>query len=267
MSFVDQITLEDNRYPLRHRVAVITGAESGIGAATAAALHARGAAVALLGLDGRRLEEQRSRLPGDGLSLAAVADVTDRHALSRARRHIMDSIGVPDLVVSNAGVMNGGPLRDADVHDMTQMIEVNVLGMLHTAQLFLPDLEEAAAGSRPSDLIFIGSIAGEVLFPNFSVYGASQAAIAQLARTLRAEIGPNGVRVKLVEAGVTLTRLGKGISDRAARRELEDLREIDLPLTPDEVADAVAFSATLPPHVNLSELTVVPTKHGRLGAV
>lgn len=267
MDFVETVRLEDVRYPLRGRVAVVTGAASGIGAAVAQSLHLAGAAVALIDNRADALRAASNALTGEEPAISVIADVTDARALEAARRRIRSELGSPDLVVVNAGVMFGSPLIDSDEAESSQMLAVNVGGMIDTARTFLPDLRRAGEAEDRADLVLVGSIAGHVVFPGFATYSATQAAIRQLARTLRAEESGSGVRVKHLEPGVTLTDLGAGISSAEARREIAALRTFELPLTPDDVAHAVTFAAALPAHVNLAELTVIPTRHGRLGAV
>lgn len=267
MDFVESVRLEDVRFPLRRRVAVVTGGAAGIGAAIAQSLHLAGAAVALIDKSRHDLRRTLDDMAGDEPAISLVADVRDRHTIDAARRRVHAELGEPDLVVVNAGVMFGGDLIDSDDHESSDMLAVNVGGMITTAREFLPGLRAAAEAGGPADLVLVGSIAGSIVFPGFAAYSATQAAIRQLARTLRAEESGSGVRVKHLEPGVTLTDLGARISSAEARREVDALRSFELPLTPDDVAHAVTFAASLPAHVNLAELTVIPTGHGRLGAV
>lgn len=259
MSLVQSARLEDNPYPLRSRTAVVTGAAGGIGQAVARSLLEAGAQVASLDTRESVLgADRRTALPGSR-ALGVIADVTDMHALRRAREAVHRSLGPVDLVVANAGVMYGGPFEQASEEQWAAMVDVNIMGALNTARAFVDDLLEAAAEDRPTDLVFVGSIASRILLPDFSVYSATAAARAQLSRTLRAELSGRGVRVRHVEPGTTLSALGSEIDDDAARDRLDRLRAVDKPMTPEDVAHSVLFAASMPAHVNVAELVVMPT--------
>jgi NADP-dependent 3-hydroxy acid dehydrogenase YdfG len=260
-------TLEDTetaRLPLAGRVAVVTGATSGIGAATARRLASDGASVALVGRREERLRDLAAEL-GDstdvGVTRAAV-DVSDRDALEAAAAAIRGELGRVDLVIANAGVMLAAPFEDADTAEWDRMLDTNVRGLLATGQAFAKDLIAAAAGGGPADLVHVGSIGSHEVFPNYGVYGATKAAVAHLTRNLRAELGPRGVRVKNVEPGLVGTELGDHTSDAALRKSLRTWRDEIGPLPPEDVADAIAFAVAAPPRVNVAELIVLPTAQG-----
>lgn len=258
---VKDARLEDNPYPLRSRTAVVTGAAGGIGQAVARALLDAGASVASLDTRESVLLADRAEpaVPG-ARALGVVADVTDVQALHRARDAVHRSLGRVDLVVANAGVMYGGPFERSSEEQWASMVDVNIVGSLNTARAFIDDLLETAAEDRPTDLVFVGSVASHLLLPEFSVYSATAAARAHLSRTLRAELSGRGVRVRHVEPGTTLSALGSGIDDETARQRLNRLRAVDQPLTPADVAHSVLFAASLPANVNVAELVVMPTR-------
>ncbi|HEY7049722.1 MAG TPA: SDR family oxidoreductase [Jatrophihabitantaceae bacterium] len=241
---------------LTDRVAVVTGASSGIGAATARALAANGARVAVLARRADRIEALAAEIGG----LAVVGDVTGD--LTPAVDAIHDGLGRPDLVVANAGVMLAAPFETADRDEWAAMIDTNVRGLINTGRAFIDDLLAAAADGRPADLVHIGSIGGHDVFPTYAVYGATKAAVAHLTRNLRAELGPRGVRVRNVEPGLTDTELGDGMKDLDAREFLTDFRDKVGSIPPTDVADTIAWSAALPPRVNVAELIVLPTGQG-----
>jgi len=247
--------------PLTGRVAVVTGATSGIGAATAQALVAGGAAVAILGRRAERLDELSAALASDGVLPIAV-DVTDAAALTDAAARIRATLGRVDLVVANAGVMLGAPFEDADVDEWDRMIDVNVRALIRTGRAFAGDLLAAAAGGLPADLVHVGSVAGHLAFPNYGVYSATKAAVAHLTRNLRAELGPRGVRVKTVEPGLVATELGDDMRHEAGRAMLAGMREQLASLEPGDIADAIAYAVAAPARVNVAELIVVPTRQG-----
>jgi NADP-dependent 3-hydroxy acid dehydrogenase YdfG len=141
------------------------------------------------------------------------------------------------------------------------MLDVNLRGLLLTGRAFVADLL-AAAAHGPADLIHVGSVAGHSLYPDWSVYCATKAAVAQLTRNLRAELGPRDVRVHTVEPGVTRTELGAGMADADMRDVLARMRAEVRPLAAEDIAEAIAFAAAAPANVNLAELVVVPVRQG-----
>ncbi len=242
---------------LTGRAAVVTGATSGIGAATARRLAADGARVALIG----RREDRLKALAAEIGGVAAVADVADQEAMGRAADAIRAELGRVDLVVANAGVMLAAPFESAQTAEWAQMLDTNVAGLLWTGRAFADDLL-AAAAEGSADLVHVGSIGGHMVFPTYAVYAATKAAVAHLTRNLRAELGPRGVRVKQVEPGLTGTDLGAEMLDAPAREQLAEMRETIVPIAPEAIADAIAYAVSAPADVNVAELIVLPTRQG-----
>ncbi|MQY03423.1 SDR family oxidoreductase [Actinomadura macrotermitis] len=241
---------------LAGRVAVVTGASSGIGAATARLLAARGAKVALLARRADRLEALAAETGG----VAIPVDVTDADAVLAAAERVADRLGPADLVLNNAGVMLPAPLEQGRSDLWQRMIEVNLTGALRVVDAFVPDLVKAAADGRPADLFNISSIAATMVFPSFAAYCATKAAISHYSRNLRAELGPKDVRVTNIEPGIVRTELGDHITDPGAAAWLAQTLEAGVAIEDTEVAEVIAFAAARPRHVNLSEITVLPTR-------
>lgn len=248
----------------RRRRAVVTGAARGIGRECARLLLAGGHAVALLDRDGRALRATAAELAeqaGPHRVVTAEVDVVDSFALREARETVADRMGgAVDAVVVAAGTMAGGAFADAVPGEWAQMIDANLTGVLHTAQAFTRDLVRAADEGGPSDLVLVGAIAGTVTYARFAVYSAVSAAVGQLARTLRVELGAQGVRVHQVQPGLTESALGATMSDRSARREWDALRRTVSPAEAAAVARAVLFGLDQPPHVTVADMVVLPTR-------
>ncbi|MFF2731563.1 SDR family oxidoreductase [Streptomyces sp. NPDC058008] len=249
--------------PLAGRVAVVTGATSGIGAAVARRLALGGAGVALMGRREQRLTGLADELGADapGRILPVAVDLTDPEALARATSSVHAVLGRVDLVVANAGAMLGAPFETADTAEWDRMLDVNLRGLLRTGRAFVDDLL-GSAETGPADLVHIGSIAGHSLYPDWSVYSATKAAVAHLTRNLRAELGPRGVRVHTVEPGVTATELGDDMADAQMRTALERMRTGLPPLSAGDIAESVAFAVAAPANVNIAEMVVVPVRLG-----
>ncbi|MCW6007488.1 SDR family oxidoreductase [Micromonospora sp. CPCC 205371] len=245
---------------LSGRVAIVTGATSGIGAAIARRLVAGGASVALIGRREDRLKELANELGTAALPVAV--DITDQQAVYAAAATIRSTLGPADLVVANAGVMLAAPFEAGRTDEWDQMVGTNINGLLYTARAFIDDLLAAAADDQRADLVLVGSIGGHTVFPNYAVYTATKAAVAHLTRGLRAEFGPRGVRVKNVEPGFVSTELGDGMQDRQQREILDDMRRTVPPLPPEDIADVIAYATAAPARLNLAEIIAVPTAQG-----
>jgi NADP-dependent 3-hydroxy acid dehydrogenase YdfG len=245
-------------HDLTGRIAVVTGASSGIGAATARTLAASGARVAVLARRTDRIEVLAKEIDG----IAVPADVTDPASLARAADTIRAELGMPDLVVANAGVMLGALFANAEPVEWSAMVDTNVGGLLNTGKAFVDDLIAAAADGRPADLVHVGSVASHEVFPGYAVYSATKAGVAALTRGLRRELGPRGVRVRAIEPGVTESELGDTMLDVEGRETLAQIRREIGPIPASDIAEAIAWSAAAPARVNVAQLIVLPTAQG-----
>ncbi|BCJ54192.1 oxidoreductase [Actinoplanes sp. NBRC 14428] len=247
--------------PLTGRVAVVTGASSGIGEATAERLAALGADVALLARRADRLDAAAARITERGGSALAVpTDVTDREALARAATAVHDRFGTVDLVFANAGVQLISAIGDLQVSDWETQIDLNIKGVMYTIETFVADLETAAAAGRSADLIVTSSIAATRVLEKFQVYSGTKAYLSHLVRLLRTELGRKNIRVASVEPGMVDTELPNHVTDPDASTLMADLiKQIDV-LQSADIAETVAFMAAVPKHVNLTEITILPTQ-------
>jgi NADP-dependent 3-hydroxy acid dehydrogenase YdfG len=246
--------------PLTGRVAVVTGASSGIGEAAAEHLAALGAHVAVLARRAERLEELVSRIEKNGgTALAIAVDVTDAAAVRSAAGRVAAELGGADLLFNNAGVMLPAPIEELAAGQWQRQIDLNITGLMNVIGAFTAQLVEAAGERGVADLINTSSIAAQNIFPNFAVYSATKAYVTHLSRHLRAELGQKNVRVSALEPGIVGTELQDHVTDDGAREWLEGSKETMEWLTPQDVAETVGFIAGLPPRVNLQQVTIMPT--------
>ncbi|MGI5290756.1 SDR family oxidoreductase [Nonomuraea polychroma] len=245
---------------LSGRVAVITGASSGIGEATAEHLAALGAKVAVLARRADRLNDLVARIEKNGgAALALAADVTDAAALQAAADRVRSELGVADLLLNNAGVMLPAPIEELATDQWRRQIDLNVTGVMNAIAAFVPQLVEAAAERGVADLVNVSSIAAQNIFPAFAVYSGTKAYVTHLSRHLRAELGGKNVRVSAIEPGIVGTELQGHVTDPGAQEWLEGAKQSMEWLTPQDVAQTVGFLAMLPPRANLQQVTIMPT--------
>jgi NADP-dependent 3-hydroxy acid dehydrogenase YdfG len=233
------------------RVAVITGASSGIGAATARALAADGHRVALLARRADRIQALADEL-GDA-AIAIQADVTDRDALVAAAQRVQDELGGTDILINNAGVMLLGPFGPEQRADYRQMMEVNLLGAITTTEVFLDQLRANAGG----DLINISSVAGRTARPINGVYAATKWGINGWSESLRQELQPT-IRVMVIEPGAVGTELTDHITHAATKQATQQYVK-DLAIRPADIAEIIAFAVSRPRRMTLNEILVRPT--------
>jgi NADP-dependent 3-hydroxy acid dehydrogenase YdfG len=245
---------------LSGRVAAVTGAASGIGAATAQRLAREGARVALLARREDRLLVLADQINSDGgRAIAVRADVADRAALALAAERIAAELGAVDVVVNNAGVMLPGEIGSQPVEEWQRMIDTNLLGALNTIRALLPALTEAAQTRGAADLVNVSSIGGKAVFPRYAVYGATKAALTQLSAVLRAELAPHNVRVIDLQPGLTQSELVGNVTDAESRAGLDEMFDSFRALEASDVADLIAYLVSRPPHVSIASLDIVPT--------
>ncbi|WP_062428557.1 SDR family oxidoreductase [Herbidospora daliensis] len=243
------------------RIAVVTGASSGIGAATAEHLASLGARVALVARRADRLDDLAARIAdGGGRALVLAADVTDAAALREAAGRVRSEWGPAGLLFNNAGVMLPAPVEQLAADQWRHQIDLNVTGLMNAVEAFLPQLVESAAANGVADLVNTSSILAQNVLPGFAVYSATKAYVTHLSRHLRAELGGKDVRVSAIEPGIVGTELQDHVTDQGVRAWLEGSREVMEWLTPQDVAATVGFLASLPPRVNLQQVTIMPTR-------
>jgi NADP-dependent 3-hydroxy acid dehydrogenase YdfG len=239
---------------LNGTVALVTGASSGIGAATALALAKEGAAVGLLARRRDRLVELAAQIER---AVVVEVDVTDAGQAAAGVEQVVRELGRLDIVVNNAGLMLTGPVLAAPDGEWARMIGVNVNGVLHVTRAALPHLVHAAAnGPRgTADLVNISSTGGRVARPGNAVYNLTKFGVTAFSEALRQEVGPQRVRVGVVEPGTVDTELSSHVRDGLRERIAEQLADVEL-LRPSDIADAVTFMVTRDRRVAVNELLV-----------
>ena len=232
---------------------VVTGASSGFGAAIARRFSALGAPVVLVARRGERLAALAAELPGPSLEL--VLDVGDRAAVGAALEALPEAYARVAVLVNNAGGAHGLDLaHEASLDDVDAMLDANVRGLVYVTRALLPGMVRRDRGH----VVNLGSVAGTYPYPRGNVYGAAKAFAAQLSLNLRADLLGTRVRVTSIEPGMAETEFSlvrfKGDAERARA-----LYEGMTPLSADDVADAVVYCASLPEHVNVNRLELMPT--------
>ncbi|MFF7186697.1 SDR family oxidoreductase [Streptomyces sp. NPDC008222] len=246
--------------PLSGRVAVVTGASSGIGEATSEHLAALGAKVVVLARRADRLDDLVGRIEKNGGSALAIAvDVTDAAAVQGAADRVAAELDGADLLFNNAGVMLPAPIEELAADQWQRQIDLNVTGLMHVIGAFTPQLVKTAGERGVADLINTSSIAAQNIFPNFAVYSGTKAYVTHLSRHLRVELGPKNVRVSAIEPGIVGTELQDHVTDVGALEWLAGSKESMEWLKPEDIAQTIGFLAALPPRANLQQVTIMPT--------
>jgi clavulanate-9-aldehyde reductase len=244
--------------PLDGRVAVVTGASSGIGEATVRALSGAGASVALGARRTDRLQALADSL--EGPTLVHEVDVSDEEQARGFVHAANDELGGVHILVNNAGVMLLGPVADADTGEWRRMVAVNLLGLLYCTHAALPLLESSGGG----DIVNVSSVAGRRADAGAAVYNMTKFGVHAFSEALRQEALHAGIRVTTVAPGFVETELQGHNTNPLVRRTMERAREqIGEVLRPDDIAEAILHAVTRPKHVCVNEVVVRPTGQAR----
>ncbi len=251
--------------PLASTVAVVTGASSGIGEATALALAAEGATVAIVARRAERLQALAARISTAGPEPIVIpADLTDAAEAPRVIGEVVAKAGRLDILINNAGVMLLGPIVDAPLEEWQRMVDINIRGLLHCAHAALPHLLEAAdRGPRNvADMVNISSVAGRAVNVGSGVYNLTKHGVGAFSESLRQEVTRRHVRVGLIEPGAVETELAghnrPEILEMIGRRfgDVERMQASD-------ISDAILYMITRPRHVAINEILIRPTEQER----
>ena len=248
--------------PLQSSSALITGASSGIGEATARRLAAAGSSLALVARRKDRLDGLAAELTAaGGRAIAIEADITDPEQAESAVKAAVAELGALDVVINNAGVMLLGPMVDAPLEEWERMVEINVKGVLYITKAALPHLLESAENGarRVADLVNISSVAGRTTRVGSGVYNLTKHGIGAFSESLRQEVTRRHVRVSLIEPGATATELTTHLREEVRAVTLQRFESMEI-MQADDIADAIEYVVTRPRHVAINEVLIRPTE-------
>jgi NADP-dependent 3-hydroxy acid dehydrogenase YdfG len=240
------------------RVAVVTGASSGIGEATSKALAREGYAVALAARRADRIDQLAEEVSSSGgKALAIPTDVSDPDSAAALISRAKDELGSVDVLVNNAGVMLLGPLLGADLEHWQRMVNVNLLGLIYCTHNALPIMQEQGHGH----VVNVSSVAGRIARLGSGVYNATKWGVGAFSESLRQEALNYGVRVTIVEPGYVDTELqGHNEHPMVVERMEKDKEQIGKVLEADDIANAIVYAVQQPEHVSINEVLIRPTK-------
>ncbi|HIE4089990.1 TPA: SDR family oxidoreductase [Staphylococcus aureus] len=227
---------------LTDKIAVFTGAGSGIGEAIATLLHEEGAKVVLAGRNKDKLQNVANQLAQDSVKVVPT-DVTNKEEVDELMKIAQQTFGGLDIVINSAGQMLSSKITDYQVDEWDSMIDVNIKGTLYTAQAALPTMLEQSSGH----LINIASISGFEVTKSSTIYSATKAAVHTITQGLEKELAKTGVKVTSISPGMVDTAI-------TAAYNPSDRKKLD----PQDIAEAVLYALTQPKHVNVNEITVRP---------
>ncbi len=242
---------------LEGKVAVVTGASSGIGEATAEALAAEGATVVVAARREDRLADLTKRIEGNGgRVLAAACDVTDEAQAHGLIRKAEDEFGRVDILVNNAGVMLLSTVGKGLSEEWRRMFDVNVLGLLYATDAAIETMKKQGGGH----LVNVSSVAGrKVTRDSSGVYAGSKFAVGAISEGLRQELLEDNIRVTIVEPGAVATELTDHITDEDARESLGGILNLEI-LQAEDIANAIVYAVTQPERVSVNEILIRPTQ-------
>ena len=246
---------------LAGEVAIVTGASSGIGEATAEALASRGASVVLAARRADELEAVAERIRTEGgEALVVPTDVTEDDDIDALIAETVDEFETIDILVNNAGVMLLEPLESADRDNLRQMIEVNLLGLMNLTHAALPTMQAQDSGH----IVNISSTAGRRAGAKSSGYNATKFGVNAFTEAVRQEVTTDGIRTTIIEPGAVDTELQEHIPDEEIKQQIEEgMIESMTPLESEDIARAITYAVTQPQHVNVNEVLIRPTDQQR----
>ncbi|MEO8742466.1 MAG: SDR family NAD(P)-dependent oxidoreductase [Lysobacteraceae bacterium] len=245
---------------LKGRVALVTGASSGIGEATALALSAAGAKVALSARRRERLDALAARIrDAGGEAFVVIADLSKEDDAQRMVRETEAHFGQIDILINNAGVMYLEPVASADLARWRHMFELNVLGLIAATQAVMPGMSARHDGH----IVNVSSTAGRIANAMAAGYSGTKFGVVGFSEALRKEVFKDGIRVTVIEPGVVATELREHIAHAPTQQAINAWAEGMRQLQPEDVANTIVFCVSQPPHVNINEVLMRPTDQER----
>ena len=244
-------------------VALVTGASSGIGEATAVALAAQGAQVAIAARRRDRLDALAERIGTDAV-LVLETDVTDETQARVMVEQTVARFGRIDTLVNNAGVMLLGPIVDAPVEEWRRMVELNVLGLMYATHAALPHLLAAAESDprRVADVVNVSSVAGRIARSNSGVYNSTKFGVVAFSESLRQEVTRRHVRVSVIEPGAVMTELATHNRPEIIEGMMATFGPMEM-LRSEDLAESIGVTVTRPRRMAINELLIRPTEQER----
>ena len=245
---------------ISEKVAIVTGASSGIGRATALKLSKAGAKVAIGARRIDRLEDLAKQISGDGGEVFYQRlDVAQRTTCDDFAKAVLDKWGSINILVNNAGLMPLSFFKNLQVDEWDKMVDVNIKGVLYCTGAVISHMMEKKSGH----IVNISSVAGRVVFPAGSVYCATKHAVTAFSEGLRQEFSTrSNIRVTSIEPGVVATELNNAITDESLQRFVENTKKMEA-LQAEDIANAILYAVESPPHVNVNEILIRPTAQER----
>ena len=240
---------------MKNKIALVTGASSGIGWACALTMAKMGYDLIATGRRAERLEDLRQELPEGVRFLPLLFDVRDRAEVERLLTNLPAEWASIDVLVNNAGNAHGlDPIQTGNVDDWDAMLDINVKGLLYVSKAIIPGMTERNSGF----IINIGSIAGKEVYPNGNVYCASKHAVDALTNGMRMDLNPFGIKVMGIHPGLVETEFSL-VRFKGDEKRAETIYQGYTPLLAQDIADIVEFALTRPPHVVIADVVVLPT--------
>jgi len=239
------------------KVALVTGASSGIGEATALALAEAGASVAVAARRTDKLDELVKKIEGmGGKAFAVTADVSDENQARDMVTAANAEFGRVDILVNNAGVMLLGPIGGADTEEWRRMLGINVLGLMYATHAALPLMKAQGSGH----IVNISSVAGRTVSMGVGVYNASKWGVGAFSESLRQEVSKDKIRVTIIEPGAVATELTQHVTNPEVQERVQKMYNEITTLESEDIAAAIIYAVTQPDRVNVNEILIRPTE-------
>lgn len=245
---------------LEDKVVIVTGASAGIGEATAITLAAEGAKVVIAARRGDRLEALAKKIAtSGGKALPIVTDITDETQANNLIHKANAELGRIDILVNNAGIALTGNIDGGNTSDWRRMFDVNVFGLLYATHAVLPIFKAQGGGH----IVNISSVAGRLARAGVGIYNATKWGVNAISESLRQEVLKDKIRVTIIEPGLVDTEINNHITDPISKQISEERRKSIKALESEDIARAIAYAVTQPPHVNVNEILIRPTQQER----